>query len=169
MGKRQNRFGSVDRASVWGLKGPRFDSGQGHVNSLQSAGQCISLIDVSSSLSLSLPLCKKSIKYIKKRRDRFGSMDRASAWGLKGDRELETSMREKHRPAASCTPPTRDMHATNVHALDRNRTWDLSVCRPMLYPLSQSGFSPFTPFGCPVGPPYKDHILGEESGAWALV
>ncbi|KAK1327501.1 hypothetical protein QTO34_013003 [Cnephaeus nilssonii] len=27
----QNRFGSVDRASVCGLKGPRFDSGQGHV------------------------------------------------------------------------------------------------------------------------------------------
>ena len=56
------------------------------------------------------------------------------------DRELETSMREKHRPAASCTPPTRDVPTTNVHALDRNRTWDLSVHRPTLYPLSQTGF-----------------------------
>ena len=36
------------------------------------------------------------------------------------DRELETSMREKHRPAASCTPPSGDVPATNVHALDWN-------------------------------------------------
>ncbi|EPQ09232.1 Protein KIBRA [Myotis brandtii] len=28
---RPGRFGSVDRASAWGLKGPRFNSGQGHV------------------------------------------------------------------------------------------------------------------------------------------
>ncbi|KAK1337200.1 hypothetical protein QTO34_001823 [Cnephaeus nilssonii] len=58
--------------------------------------------------------------------------------GRERDRELETSMRENHRPAASCTPPTRDVPATNVHALDRNRTWDLSVRRPTLYPLSQT-------------------------------
>ena len=57
--------------------------------------------------------------------------------GRERDRELETSMREKHRPVASCTPPTRDVPTTNVHALDWNRTWDLSVCRPSLYPLSQ--------------------------------
>nr|KAF6393902.1 StAR related lipid transfer domain containing 9 [Pipistrellus kuhlii] len=38
------------------------------------------------------------------------------------DRELETSMREKHRPAAFCTPPTRDVPTTNVHVPDRNRT-----------------------------------------------
>nr|KAF6304794.1 hypothetical protein mPipKuh1_009248 [Pipistrellus kuhlii] len=56
------------------------------------------------------------------------------------DRELETSMREKHRPAASCTPPTGDVPATKVHALDRNRTRDLSVRRSTLYPLSQTGF-----------------------------
>ena len=61
--------------------------------------------------------------------------------GRERDRELETSMREKHQPAASCTPPTEDVPATNVHALDWNRTWDLSVHRPMLYPLSQTGFS----------------------------
>ena len=34
-----------------------------------------------------------------------------------------------------------DVPATNVHALDWNRTWDLSVRRPTLYPLSQTGFS----------------------------
>ncbi|EPQ18169.1 E3 ubiquitin-protein ligase UBR4 [Myotis brandtii] len=55
------------------------------------------------------------------------------------DRELETSMREKHRSAASCTPPTGDVPASKVHALGRNRTWDLSVRRPTLYPLSQTG------------------------------
>ena len=27
----RNQFDSVDRALAWGLKGPRFDSGQGHV------------------------------------------------------------------------------------------------------------------------------------------
>ena len=58
--------------------------------------------------------------------------------GRQRDRELETPMREKHRPAASCTPPTGDMAATNVHALDRNRTRDLSVPKPTLYPLSQT-------------------------------
>ena len=56
------------------------------------------------------------------------------------DRELETSMRENHRSAAFCTPTTEDMPATKVHALDQNRTWDPSVRRPMLYPLSQTGF-----------------------------
>nr|KAF6308061.1 hypothetical protein mMyoMyo1_008846 [Myotis myotis] len=60
--------------------------------------------------------------------------------GRERDRELETSMREKHRSAASCTSPTGDVPATQVHALDRNRTWDLSVRRPTLYPLSQTGF-----------------------------
>nr|KAF6386127.1 hypothetical protein mMyoMyo1_001575 [Myotis myotis] len=63
--------------------------------------------------------------------------------GRKKDRELETSMREKHRSAASCTSPTGVVPATQVHALDRNRTWDLSVRRPTLYPLSQTGFSGF--------------------------
>ena len=58
----------------------------------------------------------------------------------KGERELEIPMREKHRPAASCTPTTRDVPETNVHALDRSRTWDLSVHIPMLYSLSQTGF-----------------------------
>ncbi|ELK32792.1 Transmembrane and coiled-coil domain-containing protein 7 [Myotis davidii] len=55
--------------------------------------------------------------------------------GKERDRELETSMREKHRPAASCTPPTGDVSANKVHALDQNRTWDPSLCRLMLYPL----------------------------------
>nr|KAF6309712.1 hypothetical protein mPipKuh1_009162 [Pipistrellus kuhlii] len=59
--------------------------------------------------------------------------------GIERDRELETSMRENHRSAASCTPPTGDVPTTKVHALDRNRTWDLSVRRPTLYPLSQTG------------------------------
>ncbi|KAK1337440.1 hypothetical protein QTO34_002067, partial [Cnephaeus nilssonii] len=58
--------------------------------------------------------------------------------GRERDRETETSTRQKHRPAASCTPPTRDAPATNAHALDRNRTWDPSVRRPTLYPLSQT-------------------------------
>ena len=53
--------------------------------------------------------------------------------GGERDRELETSMREKHQPAASCTPPTGDVPTTNVHALDLNRTWDLSVRRLALY------------------------------------
>nr|KAF6285949.1 hypothetical protein mMyoMyo1_009508 [Myotis myotis] len=48
-------------------------------------------------------------------------------------------MREKHRSAASCTSPTGDVPATQVHALDRNRTRDLSVRKPTLYPLSQTG------------------------------
>ena len=59
--------------------------------------------------------------------------------GRERDRELETSMRKSHRSAASCTPPTGDMPATEVHALDRNRTRDLSVPKPTLYPLSQTG------------------------------
>nr|KAF6308032.1 hypothetical protein mMyoMyo1_008825 [Myotis myotis] len=60
--------------------------------------------------------------------------------GRERDRELETPMREKHRSAASCTSPTGDVPATQVHALDRNRTWDLSVRKPTLYPLSQTSF-----------------------------
>nr|KAF6278874.1 hypothetical protein mMyoMyo1_010208 [Myotis myotis] len=44
--------------------------------------------------------------------------------GRERDRELETSMRKKHRSAASCTLPTGDVPTTKVHALDRNRTWD---------------------------------------------
>ena len=56
------------------------------------------------------------------------------------ERELETSMRENHRRAASCTPPTGDVPTSKVHALDRNPTWDLSVRRPMLYSLSLTGF-----------------------------
>ncbi|KAK1327815.1 hypothetical protein QTO34_012723, partial [Cnephaeus nilssonii] len=39
--------------------------------------------------------------------------------GRERDRELETSMREKHQSAASCTPPTGDVPTTKVHALDR--------------------------------------------------
>ncbi|XP_059530424.1 LOW QUALITY PROTEIN: E3 ubiquitin-protein ligase TRIM11-like [Myotis daubentonii] len=34
--KSRNRFGSVDRVSACGLKGPRFDSGQGHVPGLRA-------------------------------------------------------------------------------------------------------------------------------------
>ncbi|EPQ12717.1 Inactive N-acetylated-alpha-linked acidic dipeptidase-like protein 2 [Myotis brandtii] len=60
--------------------------------------------------------------------------------GLASPGKYETSMREKHRSAASCTSPTGDVPATQVHALDRNRTWDPSVRRPTLYPLSQTGF-----------------------------
>nr|KAF6358533.1 hypothetical protein mPipKuh1_010355 [Pipistrellus kuhlii] len=40
--------------------------------------------------------------------------------GRQRDRELETSMRENHPSAASCTPPTGDVPTTKVHALDRN-------------------------------------------------
>nr|KAF6274193.1 hypothetical protein mMyoMyo1_010371 [Myotis myotis] len=36
----------------------------------EAADRCFSLINVSNSLSLSLPLCKKSIKYIFKKRER---------------------------------------------------------------------------------------------------
>ena len=65
--KSRNRFGSVDRASVWELKGPGFDSGQGHVHWLRACpqrGVCRrQLVDVSSSLFLSLPLCIKYIFY----------------------------------------------------------------------------------------------------------
>ncbi|XP_023612667.1 vacuolar protein-sorting-associated protein 25 isoform X2 [Myotis lucifugus] len=35
----RNRFGSVDRASACGLKGPGFDSGQGHVPGLRAHPQ----------------------------------------------------------------------------------------------------------------------------------
>nr|KAF6355291.1 hypothetical protein mMyoMyo1_011462 [Myotis myotis] len=60
--------------------------------------------------------------------------------GRERERESETSMREKHRSAASCTSPTGDMPATQVHAPDRNRTWDPSVHRLTLHPPSQTGF-----------------------------
>ncbi|CAK6445200.1 unnamed protein product [Pipistrellus nathusii] len=40
--------------------------------------------------------------------------------GRERDRELETSMREKHRPAASCTTPTGDVPATKVVAAGMN-------------------------------------------------
>ena len=61
-------------------------------------------------------------------------------------REIESQKHrwERHWPAASCTPPTGDVPATNIHALNWNQTWDLSVCRPMLYPLSQTSFSPIS-------------------------
>nr|KAF6366528.1 hypothetical protein mPipKuh1_009930 [Pipistrellus kuhlii] len=49
-------------------------------------------------------------------------------------------MRENHRSAAFCTPPTGDVPVAKVHALDRNQTRDLSVCRPTLFPLNQTGF-----------------------------
>ena len=62
--------------------------------------------------------------------------------GRERDREQETSMRESHRSAASCTPPTGDMPATKVHALDRNRTRVPSDPKPTLYPLSQTGLGP---------------------------
>nr|KAF6380981.1 zinc finger CCHC-type containing 17 [Myotis myotis] len=58
--------------------------------------------------------------------------------GRERDRKLETSMRKKHRSAASCTCHTGGLPATKVHVLDRNRTWDPSVPRPMLYPVSQT-------------------------------
>nr|KAF6341594.1 hypothetical protein mMyoMyo1_011995 [Myotis myotis] len=61
-------------------------------------------------------------------------------------RGIETSMREKHQSAASCAPPTGDVPATKVHALDQNRTWDFAVCRPTLYPLSQTGQGVFLSF-----------------------
>nr|KAF6374158.1 hypothetical protein mPipKuh1_009397 [Pipistrellus kuhlii] len=61
--------------------------------------------------------------------------------GRERERELETSMRESHRSAASCTPPTGDVPSTKVHALDRNRTRDPSVPKPTLYPLSQTSLS----------------------------
>ena len=62
----------------------------------------------------------------------------------RGIKELETSMREKHRSAAFYTLPTGDVSTTKVHALDRNRTWDPSVHRLTLYPLSQTGFGPLS-------------------------
>nr|KAF6382619.1 hypothetical protein mPipKuh1_008975 [Pipistrellus kuhlii] len=36
---RQNQFGSMDRASAWGLKGPGIDSGQEHVPWLRAHPQ----------------------------------------------------------------------------------------------------------------------------------
>ncbi|KAK1331433.1 hypothetical protein QTO34_009388 [Cnephaeus nilssonii] len=50
--------------------------------------------------------------------------------GKERDRELETSMREKHRPAASCTPPTGDVPATNeVRGDQASRGGQLGVTR----------------------------------------
>ncbi|KAK1328565.1 hypothetical protein QTO34_012138 [Cnephaeus nilssonii] len=44
--------------------------------------------------------------------------------GRERDRELETSMREKHRSAASCTPPSGDVPATKVEeSRTRNMPW----------------------------------------------
>ena len=89
----------MDRATAWGLKGPGFDSSQGHVLGIspvggvqEAADQWLSLIDVSKSLSLSLPLCTKSIKiyiFLKSAllcQNRFGSVDWVSACRLKGPR-----------------------------------------------------------------------------------
>ena len=73
------------------------------------------------------------------------------------DRELETSMRESHRSAASCKPPTWDMPATKAHALDWNRTWDPSVPKRMLYPLSQTGLSWFV---------FLNNVLTEPKKEW---
>ena len=60
--------------------------------------------------------------------------------GREGERQRNIDVRKTHPLAASCTHPTKDMPATKVHTLDQNRIWDLSVRRPMLYPLSQTGF-----------------------------
>ena len=38
----------------------------------EAADLCVSLIDVSSSLSLSLPLCKNSIKYVEEEEEEEG-------------------------------------------------------------------------------------------------
>jgi hypothetical protein len=56
------------------------------------------------------------------------------------DRQLEISMREKHQLAASWTLPTEDVPPTKVLALNRNQTWDPSVFRPTVYPLSKNPF-----------------------------
>ena len=77
----RNQFGSVDRASACGLKGPGFDSGQGHVPWLRAHPQWgvrrRQLINVSLSWmfltlypSLFLSV-KKSIKYIIKKRKKW--------------------------------------------------------------------------------------------------
>ncbi|KAK1342723.1 hypothetical protein QTO34_015489 [Cnephaeus nilssonii] len=39
----RNRFGSVDRASACGLKGPRFDSSQGHKARKNTVGENLQL------------------------------------------------------------------------------------------------------------------------------
>ena len=73
----RNQFGSMDRVSVWGLKDPGFDSSQGsmylgcgHIPSGGCARGSWSMFLSHSCfwLSLSFPLCKKSIRYIKKRK-----------------------------------------------------------------------------------------------------
>ena len=60
--------------------------------------------------------------------------------GRERDRDLDTSIKEIHRSAASCTTPNGDVPATKVHALDQNQTLDPSARKPTLYPLSQTGF-----------------------------
>ena len=89
--------------------------------------------------------------------------------GRERDRELEASMRERerHRSAASCTPPTGDVPATKVHALDQNQTWDLSVHKPMLYSLSTepNELGPQTFFCSHLHRPYPNGVekgLGRE-------
>ena len=140
-----NWFGSVDRALVCGLKSPRFDSGQGHVPWLwvhPQLGVCKRLLVNVSLSSTFLALCpslfksewhcchsyfkkKYVVDFLKRKRER--------------DKESETSMREKHHLATSCMPPTGDVPTTKVHALNWNQTWHPSVCKLILYSLSQTG------------------------------
>ncbi|KAK1344636.1 hypothetical protein QTO34_013333 [Cnephaeus nilssonii] len=47
--------------------------------------------------------------------------------GREKDRELETWMREKHRSAASCTPPTRDVPATKMQTYQLYRIFLLTL------------------------------------------
>ena len=49
-------------------------------------------------------------------------------------------MRESHGSAGSCIPTTRVEPVTKIHVLYRDGTWELSVLRPTLHPLSQTGF-----------------------------
>ncbi|KAK1338518.1 hypothetical protein QTO34_001635 [Cnephaeus nilssonii] len=44
--------------------------------------------------------------------------------GRERDREPETSMREKHRPAASCTPPTGDVPETKRSTDTREKSYN---------------------------------------------
>nr|KAF6378901.1 hypothetical protein mMyoMyo1_009790 [Myotis myotis] len=63
-------FGSVDRALACGLKGPRFDSGQGHVPGLRALSPLGGMQEAADDLSLPLLSSLKSIKkkYIFKKR-----------------------------------------------------------------------------------------------------
>ena len=69
--------------------------------------------------------------------NRFGSVDRASACGLKGP---GFDSGQGHVPWLQAHPQWGMCKTTKVHALDWNQTWDLSVHRPTLYLLSQTGF-----------------------------